>query len=66
MGELGFHIFVLFHFGKVLLELEEDLMELLFVSVLVKVKFDDSALEDVDQVSDKAVVGLLLASGRKP
>ena len=40
-------------------------MELVLVGLLGSVEFNDSTLEDVDEVEEKVVVGLLLVTSGK-
>lgn len=48
--EFGFEVFALFHFGEMALKGCEDCMELGLVCVFVGIEFDDSALEDGDEI----------------
>ena len=64
-SKLGFQVLAVLHFGKVVVQVGEDGMELVLVGLLGSIEFDDSALEDVDEVEEKTIIGLFLVPSGK-
>lgn len=63
--ELGSQVLVVLHFEEVVLNGAEDGVKLLLVRLLADIELNYSALEDVDEVEEEAVIGLFLLTGGK-
>ena len=66
VGHLGLEILIVLHPAEMVVEGGDDGMEFMLVGLLACIKFNNPPLQDLDEVEEQIVVGLLLLPGCEP